>query len=273
MSIHNTYIKVYLLISVHEIHESIIVIIMMSTLRSICRKLQIVRSKTVSLSVRIRENTGLQQLIIRIIDPRNNDSRTKRQLFILSKEVVNILVQNQTTHRLQRKDILRPGLGNIKRVKVEPILMIRINGLDKKLPLGVVSSSNRIVKILCSMAVIRSTDLDGFFFQQTFYATCRFPVELHVICFSSFVDQSVGVDTGSLHVTVILWHTDIILKKCEHVQTLGMVGEKVHDSPVFLNVRFRVWFQCVNHVRKFHPVTNKEHWEIVSHQIKVTLQM
>jgi hypothetical protein len=50
----------YLLIPVHEIHETFMVIVMMSTLGSISRELQIVWSKTVPLGISIGEDSSLE---------------------------------------------------------------------------------------------------------------------------------------------------------------------------------------------------------------------
>lgn len=55
------------------------------------------------------------------------------------------------------------------------------------------------------------------------------------------------------------------------MQALWMVGEEVEDSPVFLDVGFGVGFKSMDHVRELHSITDKENWEIVTHQIEVTL--
>jgi len=55
---------VNLLVPVHEIHESLMVVVVVSTFWSIDWQLKVVWSKTVSLSIGIGEDTGLKQLII-----------------------------------------------------------------------------------------------------------------------------------------------------------------------------------------------------------------
>ena len=148
----------------HEVHEPFMMIIMMTTFRSIKRQLKEVRSKTESLSIGIREDTRLKQLIIRVVYPRNNDRRTKGKLLILRKEVINVLVQHHTPNGLKRQKILRPGLGHIERIKVELIFISRVNDLDKELPLRVVPSSNGVVKVLSGVAVVGSSYTDCIFF-------------------------------------------------------------------------------------------------------------
>lgn len=121
------------------------------------------------------------------------------------------------------------------------------------------------------MAVISSSNLNGFLFQQALHSTGRLPVELNIVCLPGLTDQSIGVDARAIYVPVILWNTDIIKQVCEHVQILWMVGEEVQNSLVLLNVRLWVWYQCMNHIREFHSITNEKYREVVSNQIKISL--
>jgi hypothetical protein len=96
-------------------------------------------------------------------------------------------------------------------------------------------------------------------------------MKFHIVCLSSLVDQRVGVDTSAFHVSIILWNTQIIKEKGEHVQTFRMVGEEVENPPVLLNVRLGVGLKGMYHVWEFHSITDEEDREIVSHKIKVAL--
>lgn len=55
------------------------------------------------------------------------------------------------------------------------------------------------------------------------------------------------------------------------MQALGVVREEIKDSPILLDMGLWIWFQSMYHIWEFHSITNEEDWEIVSHQIKVTL--
>jgi hypothetical protein len=50
-----------------------------------------------------------------------------------------------------------------------------------------------------------------------------------------------------------------------------MVREKIQNAPNFLDVGLGVGLQGMNHIRKLHPITHKEDWEVVAHHIKVPL--
>ena len=126
----------------HEIHETIMVIVVMGTLRGISRKLQIIWSKSVSLGISIGEYASLKQFIIGVVYTRYNNGRAKCKLFILGKEVINVLIQDHAANRLEGQNVLGPGLSNIKGVKVKPVFVFGIQCLDVEFPLRIVSSSN-----------------------------------------------------------------------------------------------------------------------------------
>ncbi|CAO2833734.1 unnamed protein product [Amaranthus hypochondriacus] len=122
------------------------------------------------------------------------------------------------------------------------------------------------------MAVISSSDFDAVFLQQGLYSACWLPVELHIVYLSSLVNQSICVNTRAIHVPVILRDTNIIKEESEHVQTLRMMREEIHDPPILLDVGFRIGLEGVHHIREFHSITDKKYGEVVPHQIKVPLQ-
>ena len=50
----------------------------------------------------------------------HHDGRAEHDLLILCKEVVWVTVQHEPADGLQGEDVLRPGLGDVQRVEVEP---------------------------------------------------------------------------------------------------------------------------------------------------------
>lgn len=203
------------------------------------------------------------------MDARNHNSRAESNLLILVKEVVNVFVQHQATNGLERQDIFRPDLCDIKRVEVKLVFMSRIHHLNEETPLRIVPGSDGVIEILSSMAVVGSTDLDSFLIEEAFNPTRRFPVELHIVSFSGSVDKHVSVDTKAIHVPVVLWDTEIIKEEREHVKTLRVVREEVEYPPVLLNVGFGIRFQGVDHVGELHAVADEEDGEVVANEIEV----
>jgi hypothetical protein len=184
----------YLLIPVHEIHGTLMVIVVMSTFGSINRELKIVWSETVPVSIRVGKDATLKHPIIRVVDARNHMGRVKRKLFILCKEVVDVPVQHQPPNWNQRQNVLRPDFGRVKWVKVKLVLIIRIHYLEVKLPLRKVAGCNGVVEIFGGMAVIGSSDPNRLFLQQILNPASGSPVKLHIMYFSGLVDQGIGLN-------------------------------------------------------------------------------
>lgn len=114
----------------HEVHCTIIVIVVMSTFGSINRKLKIVHTDTVSVSVTVGKEASLEHLVVRVVDTRDNMGRVHGKLFILSEKVVDVLVEDHATNWLQRDEVLRPNRRSVKYVKVKFVLVCRIECLD-----------------------------------------------------------------------------------------------------------------------------------------------
>lgn len=57
---------------------------------------------------------------------------------------------------------------------------------------------------------------------------------------------------------------DVVEEEAEGVEALRVVGEEVEHAPVFLDVGFRVWLECVDHVGEFDAVADEEYREVVA---------
>lgn len=257
----------------HEIHEAFVMIVVVSTFWCIHREHQVVWTKAVPLGISIGEDPCLEQLIIRVVDSRDGDCWAESKLFIFREEIVDVLVEDHPSNWLQWDDILWPGLGYIKRVKIKPILMISINGLNEQLPFWVIPSCNRISQVLCGMGVAGASNSNGFIIQEALHATCRLPVELNKVRLSIPADQGVGVDTKTVHVPIVEWDANIIKEEGEHVQTLWVVRKEVNYSPVLLHIGLWAWLESMDHVRELHPISDKKHRHIVPNKVKVTLKI
>nr|GMD65242.1 Uncharacterised protein [Ipomoea batatas] len=134
-----------LFIPVDKVHVTIIAIVVMSALGGINRKQHIVGAKAVAVSVGVGKHSSLEHLIIGEVYSGDNMRRVHRQHLILRKEIINILVQHHSPHRLQRNQLFRPDLGRVQRVKIEPVLVIRVHHLNIKLPLRVIPRGDGLV--------------------------------------------------------------------------------------------------------------------------------
>jgi len=186
------------------------VIVVMGALRRISRNLQIIGTKSVSLTIGIGEDPSLKQFIIGIVYTRYNNGRAKCKLFVLGKEVIYVLIQDHAANGLEGQNILRPDLSYVKWVKVKSVFIFRIQCLDIKFPLRIVSSSNWIVKVLGGMTMVGSSNPDGLVVQETLFTTGGFPMKFDIVRPASFADEGVCVDTKTIHVPVILGDTYVV---------------------------------------------------------------
>eukprot|EP00878_Enallax_costatus_P034717 GHUV01038535.1.p1 GENE.GHUV01038535.1~~GHUV01038535.1.p1 ORF type:complete len:177 (+),score=26.65 GHUV01038535.1:208-738(+) len=81
-----------LLVPVHEVHEAIVVVVVMRTLGGVDRQLQVVGAQSVALCVSITEDTRLEQLVVTVCDTCSVPGRTAAMV-----SVVELWTSNSTT--------------------------------------------------------------------------------------------------------------------------------------------------------------------------------
>lgn len=74
---------------------------------------QIIWTKAIPLRVRVSKHSALKHLVIRVVYSRHNETGTKRELLILSEEIIDVSIEHQSANGLEWEDVLRPGLGVI----------------------------------------------------------------------------------------------------------------------------------------------------------------
>jgi len=92
-----------------------------SSVWAVNRKLLIVRSETVSVSIGVREETTLKHLIKRRFNTWDQVARSESRLLSLSMVVLGVTVENQFTNLLKRIITMRPDLGDV--VNIESIFL------------------------------------------------------------------------------------------------------------------------------------------------------
>lgn len=91
----------YLFVAVSEIHEALVVVVVVSTFRGVGGKEEVVRAEAVALCVAVCENAALQHLVVAVVDTRGHDARGEGQLLVFIEKVVDVLVEDHAAHRLQ----------------------------------------------------------------------------------------------------------------------------------------------------------------------------
>ena len=260
---------VYFLISVHHVHEAIVVVVVVGAFGGIGGQEEVVSPQTVTLGVLVGEDTGLQKFIVRVMDAGHHQSGAEGKLFVFQEEVIGVSVQHHAPHGVQRESIFRPNLGDIQGIKLKLIFIRRVHGLNAQGPLGVLPTSNGVVQILGGVGVILPPHQHRLIVQQHLHPTSGFPVEFHQRLTSFFVDQHKGVNAEAFDVAVVLGDAQVIEQKGEHVHRLWDVTEKIGNPPPLLNVVFGVGLQGVYHVGELHAIADEKDGNVVSYEVEV----
>lgn len=64
----NAHAGARLLVTVHEVHEAVVVVVVVRALGRVGRQHQVVGPQAMALRVRVREDARLQQLVVRVAD-------------------------------------------------------------------------------------------------------------------------------------------------------------------------------------------------------------
>mmetsp|Transcript_6285 Transcript_6285/g.18968 ORF Transcript_6285/g.18968 Transcript_6285/m.18968 type:complete len:240 (+) Transcript_6285:317-1036(+) len=210
-------------LTVHEVHCTVVVVVVVSISRSVDRQHEVVSSNSIPLCVCVGEQTGLQQFVLRIRDSWDHEGGAEGNLFVLQELVVNVLVENDATNFHQGPPVLRPDLGSVQRVKLIVVLGSRVHRLDVELPLWEVALIDVLDEVVRSVAEVLASDWNGLIIHHVHLAARRKPVELHVRFFALLVEHLEGVDAGSPHVAVILGNAQVVEQKGKHVSRLWVV--------------------------------------------------
>ncbi len=46
---------------------------------------------------------------------------------------------------------------------------------------------------------------------------------------------------------------------------------KIENPPAVLNIRDRIRFECMNQIREFHGITDKENFQVIAYKIPVSI--
>jgi hypothetical protein len=131
------------------------------------------------LRVGIREETALQERVVREIDSGYDVTGVERDLLRLREEIIGVTVERQPPHALKRHQLLGHDLGGIEQVEVEPVLLRLLDHLQAELPFGVRAVRDRFSQVAPVKVRILAGDLERLVPEHGVHAEQRLPVELH----------------------------------------------------------------------------------------------
>lgn len=148
--------------------------------RSIDRNLLVVGSKTMTMGIRVREESGLEDRVDGGLNTRHQVRRRKGNLFNFRKIVLRILVEGEFAKLPEGHVLLWPDLGQVKDVPAELLCFLRCKHLDVDGPAGEISLLDGLEKILSVPVRVVSRHLGGFFACKCLVALIGLEVDLGI---------------------------------------------------------------------------------------------
>mmetsp|Transcript_13038 Transcript_13038/g.39412 ORF Transcript_13038/g.39412 Transcript_13038/m.39412 type:complete len:251 (+) Transcript_13038:302-1054(+) len=166
------------------------------------RECLVVGSQTMTMCIRIAEQTTLQHFVGAGTNAWNEVTRREGGLLHLRKVVLRIAVEHHTTDWDQWVVCVWPNLGHIERIPtIGPCVCLR-HDLDVKTPRGYVSVGQVLKEITGGVVRISASQTLGFGRREIANASLRLEVILDVVDRTCFVVPLKGVARVPVHVTI-----------------------------------------------------------------------
>ncbi|KAH3669350.1 hypothetical protein OGAPHI_001471 [Ogataea philodendri] len=149
--------------------------------------LGVVSSQSVSVGVWVREQSRLQNRVIRWLHSWNCVRWREGDLLSLGKVVLWVLVQGESTKVSQWEVLVRPDLGKIKHREWNLLGLFQSHCLDVALPRWVVTSLNCLVEVSSVEIWVFSSELSSLIVKQVMHTLVRDEVDLNVCSWVSFL--------------------------------------------------------------------------------------
>lgn len=129
-------------------HEAVSLVVVWRMKRAVDGNfLEIWTTETSELRVEIREETSLQERIVRKVDAWNDVAWMEGDLFGLVEKVCRITIERHLADLFNGHQLLRNDLGGVEEVKVKLVLVLLVNDLHAEFVFGIVAALDRLKEI------------------------------------------------------------------------------------------------------------------------------
>src|SRR5690554_4668139 len=101
------------------------------------------------------------------------------------------------------------------------------------------------------------------------------PVKFHEVRNTFIVDETEGMNTKTFHHSVTSGNSAVAHQPHNHVGRFRHQGNKIPECVVSTRgLRYFIvgfWLNSMHQIRKFHCILDKENWNVVAYQIKISL--
>lgn len=203
-----------------------------------------------TVGIRVREETGLQDRVGRWLDTRHQVRRVKSNLLNLREVVLGVLVQEELSDLAELELVLGPDVGHVENVNLlllpQLLGLLRRHGLDADIPTGVVALLNSLIQILGRVV---GRVVGRVFLGDESSALLGLKVQLHVHPLALAVHQLVCVANVAVHLAIAIRDTAVAEENQKLVDGLRVLRSIVPEVGRVVGVGQmcrRVALLCVN---------------------------
>jgi hypothetical protein len=240
-----------------------------SAVRAVDRDLLVVGSKSVSVSIGVREKTSLEHLVERSFDSGNQVRGRESGLLSLSVEVFGVAVKNEFTNIHERVVGMGPDLGNVVYVKSVSSSVSDRHHLYFPAPRGEVSIGDVVEEIVGGEIFVLSDLGGGFFRSEVLDSLVGFEMVLNQEFFVVSVNPFVGVRGVSIQMSESLRSSTVRHEDSDLVKGLRSVGPEIELHVGIVGSLNRARLLRVDEVGELNGVFNEEDGGVVSDHVVV----
>ena len=172
--------------------------------RTVDGDLSVVRSQSVTMSVRVGEETSLEHSVLGWLNAWDGVGGCEGRLLDLSEVVLRVAVERHASELHQRVVCLRPDLGHVKDV---PLIVCRIcsrHDLCAHSPGWEIALGNVVEEVTGGIVGVLHSHLGGLLSCEILDTLLCLEVEFDVVDLACIVEELVGVAAVAVHVTVAI---------------------------------------------------------------------
>lgn len=233
--------------------------------------LVVVGAQTVTMGVRVVQQTALEHLVVGGLDTGHKVRGSEGRLLGLRVVVLGVAVQGELSYGNERVVLVRPHLGHIVGIITVVVGILDGHNLDVPGPGGEVACLDGVEKVVGGVVLVNKTLGLGFGCSEVLNALVRLEVVLDEVSLTLRVNPLEGVGGVAVHVAVAIGSATIREEDGDLVEGFGGEGPEVPSHVGVLRASLRVSLLAVDEVRELHGVLDEEHGCVVADHIVVAL--
>lgn len=231
--------------------------------------LVVVSTESVSVGIRVREQTALEHLVQRGFHTRHQVRGREGSLLSFSEVVFGVSVQDQLTDGNQGVVTMGPDLGNVENVPLVLVTIVNGHGLDVEGPRSATTLSDVLEEIFSGVVGVGGLEGISFTSGEVLDTRIGLEVELDPVSFTLFIDPLEGVGGVTVHSSETIRSTSVGHQDSNLVSRFRNLREEVPEHVGTLEIGLGVSLLGVDEIREFNRVSDEEDGGVVTNHIPI----